>query len=72
FKTEAQKPGDLSQLVASVGGDIELAVEAYAASLLAIEVDTEAERDYLKQLAAELGLDPRVTGHIEETLGVRV
>lgn len=72
FKVEASKPGDLSEVVSSVNGDIELAVEVYAASLLAIEVDTEAERNYLKQLAAELGLNSRVTGHIEQTLGVHV
>lgn len=72
FETEAHKPANLSDVVASVDGDIELAVEVYAASLLAIEVDTEAERNYLKQLAAELGLNSRVTGHIEQTLGVTV
>ncbi len=72
FKAEANKPGDLSEVVSSVGGDIELAVEVYAASLLAIEVDTEAERSYLKQLAAELGLNPQVSSHIEQTLGVNV
>lgn len=72
FKTEANKPPDLSGVVRSVDGDIELAVEVYAASILAIEIDTEAERKYLKQLAAELGLNSRVTGHIEQTLGVAV
>ncbi len=72
FKAEANKPGDLSSIVASVDGDIELAVEVYAASLLAIEVDTEAERSYLKKLASELGLSSRITTHIEQTLGVDV
>jgi uncharacterized membrane protein YebE (DUF533 family) len=71
FKAEAHKPEDLSSVVGAVDGDIELAVEVYAASLLAIEVDTEAERNYLKQLATELGLNPRITDHIEKTLGVR-
>ena len=72
FKAEANKPVDLSSVVASVDGDIELAVEVYAASLLAIEVDTDAERSYLNQLAAELGLSSRITNHIEQTLGVDV
>lgn len=72
FKAEANKPGDLSSVVVSVDGDIELAVEVYAASLLAIEVDTEAERNYLEHLATELGLSPRITDHVQETLGVRV
>ena len=72
FKAEASKPGDLSSVVRAVGGDIELAVEVYAASLLAIEVDTDAERFYLKQLGSELGLNPKVTDQIGQTLGVRV
>ena len=71
FKAEANKPEDLRGVVRAVGGDIELAVEVYAASLLAIEVDTEAERSYLKQLAAELGLNPKITDHIRHTLGVQ-
>jgi uncharacterized membrane protein YebE (DUF533 family) len=35
------------------------AVEVYASSLLAIEVDTPAERDYLRRLAQGLGLEER-------------
>ena len=72
FQTEAQKKGDLKSVAAAVDGDIDLAAQVYAASLLAIEVDTQAERSYLKRLAAELGLNPRVTAHIEKTLGVEV
>ena len=34
-----------------------LAAQVYAASLLAIDVDTEAERDYLQRLAGALRLD---------------
>ncbi len=72
FLTEAKSPGNLKAVAASARGDIELAAQVYAASLLAIEVDTEAERSYLKKLAAELGLSPRVTAHVEQTLGVQV
>jgi len=72
FLAEVEKPGDLRSIAASAGGDIELGAQVYAASLLAIEVDTEAERSYLKQLAAELGLSSRATAHIEHTLGVQV
>ena len=72
FLAEAKKPANLGGVAASVNGDIELAAEVYAASLLAIEVDTEAERTYLKRLGAELDLNPRVTEHIERTLGVDV
>ncbi|MCG6929686.1 MAG: tellurite resistance TerB family protein [Desulfofustis sp.] len=72
FLTETKKAGNLKDIAASVGDDIELAAEVYAASLLAIEVDTEAERAYLKKLAGELGLNSRITDHIERTLGVAV
>jgi uncharacterized membrane protein YebE (DUF533 family) len=40
------------------------------ASLLAIEVSTEAERDYLQQLAQGLRLDPSVLAEIHDSLGV--
>lgn len=48
----------------------EIAAEVYAASLLAIEVDTDAERRYLQQFAQATGLHPLVTAQIHQTLGV--
>jgi uncharacterized membrane protein YebE (DUF533 family) len=66
---EMQKPQDLAGLVAQVRGPEE-AVEVYAASLLAIEVDTAAEREYLARLARSLGLDAGVIGEVHRTLGV--
>ena len=36
------------------------AAQVYAASLLAIKVDTHAERDYLSRLAQRLGLDAEI------------
>ncbi len=62
-------PADLDRLVAAVPGP-EVAAEVYAASLLAIEVDTAAERDYLAELARRLGLSEPVVAHIHRTLGV--
>ena len=70
FLTEAQKPLDLQSLAASAQGDPELAVQIYAASLLAIEVDTPAEQQYIEQLAKELQLDPQVPDHIRQALGI--
>lgn len=67
---EMQRPMDTRQLVAEAKGRPELAAELYAASLLAIEVDTPAERDYLVQLAAGLGLNPEVTGRIAAMVGL--
>lgn len=68
---EMQKPMETQQLIASAQGRPELAAEMYAASLMAIEVDTPAEKAYLNQLAAGLGLDAGVTQRIEEFAGVR-
>ncbi|MGB5835143.1 MAG: tellurite resistance TerB family protein [Thiohalocapsa sp.] len=49
----------------------EVAAEVYAASLLAVEVDTDAERRYLRQLAEASRLHPLVVGQIHQTLGVK-
>ncbi len=66
---EMRRPLDLDALVAQVRTP-ELAAEVYAASLLAIEVDTPAEQAYLQQLAQKLKLHPIVTEHLHQTLGV--
>lgn len=70
FQEEAGKPMDIDYVVKSAGGRPEMAAQIYAASLLAIEVDTPAEKQYMQQLASKLGLDQTVTGHIENVLGV--
>ena len=69
---EMQKPMQTGALVAAVGGNQELAAEVYAASLLAIEVDTQEERQYLSELGAALNLEPAVTRHLEESFGINV
>jgi uncharacterized membrane protein YebE (DUF533 family) len=66
---EMQKPEDLDGLLGDVRSR-EVAVEVYAASLLAIEVDTPAERDYLRRLAGGLGLAPTTVQRVHEALGV--
>jgi len=70
FISEAEKPMDLDKVVNSSQGKIDKAAEIYAASLLAIKVDTPAEQAYMKQLAAGLKLHPEVASYIEQTLGV--
>jgi uncharacterized membrane protein YebE (DUF533 family) len=69
--TEMQKPIDTPALVAAVKGRPALAAQVYAASLLAIEVDTPTEKQYLDKLAAVLGLAPEVTRRIEDMVGLR-
>lgn len=70
LRTELGKPLDNAELVAAARGRPELAAQLYAASLLAIEVDTPAERDYLAQLAAALELAPEVTEQLHQGAGV--
>lgn len=66
-----QQPMETESLIAAARNQPELAAQIYAASLLAVEVDTQAEKDYLDQLAAGLGLDPQVTGRIQQLVGLQ-
>ena len=70
-RTEMQAPMRTDHLIAAVGGQPEIAAEIYAASLMAIEVDTPAEKMYLNQLASGLRLDPQITRRIEEMIGLQ-
>jgi uncharacterized membrane protein YebE (DUF533 family) len=45
------------------------AAEVYAASLLAIDVDSDAERAYLRELAAALKLEPAAVAYLHQTTG---
>jgi uncharacterized membrane protein YebE (DUF533 family) len=69
---EMQKPMETQQLIAAAQGRPDVAAQIYAASLLAIEVDTPAEKQYLNQLASGLGLTPQVTQQIHGLVGVQI
>lgn len=69
--TQMQKPMETEKLIAAAQGRPELAAQMYGASLLAIEVDTPAEKKYLDQLAAGLGLDSKVVQRIQELVGLQ-
>ncbi len=56
------------EAVARLARNPEQASEIYAASLMAIRVDTAQERAYLDHLARSLGLEPGFARHIEATL----
>lgn len=64
-----ERPADLPSLVAAATTP-ERAVEIYTASLLAIEVDTPAERGYLDMLAGALGLAPALVAQIHREAGL--
>ena len=70
-QSEMGRPIDIPGLVQDVGSPQE-AAEVYAASLMAIEVDTQSERDYLMDLANALRLPPAATAQINSSLGVRI
>ena len=69
--TQLQQPMETEKLMAAAKDQPDLAAQIYAASLLAIEVDTQAEKNYLDQLAAGLGLAPQVTGRIQQMVGLQ-
>ncbi|WP_295390554.1 tellurite resistance TerB family protein [uncultured Thiodictyon sp.] len=68
---ELRQPLDLDAFAAAIPNQ-EVAAQVYAASLLAIEVDTPQEQAYLADLAKKTGLDAAVVQNIQQTLGVKV
>jgi uncharacterized membrane protein YebE (DUF533 family) len=68
-RDELQKPLDTQKLVRAVP-DEEAGVQVYAASLLATEADTDAERQYLRHLASELRLDAPVVAYVHREFGM--
>ena len=64
-----QAPVDMDALVVKIN-DVETAAEVYAASLLAVNVDTDQERRYLAELAQRTGLDAATVRHIHDMLGI--
>jgi uncharacterized membrane protein YebE (DUF533 family) len=47
----------------------EMGLEIYAASAMAVTIDSPAERKYLDGLAASLGIDPGLKAHVEQAVG---
>ena len=64
---EIESPVDLATL-ASEASSPEVADRVYLASLMAIEVDTRAEENYLARLAERLGLDDERVARLEALL----
>ena len=65
---ELHKPLDVAEIAREVNTPAQ-AAEVYAASLLAIDIDTDGEREYLRNLAAALRLDPGVVAFLHQTTG---
>jgi len=69
--SEMRRPIDIAGLARDVTTPQE-ATEVYAASLMAIEVDTQTERDYMADLAAALKLPSPAVTQIHSALGLSV
>jgi hypothetical protein len=65
---ELRAPADLQQIAQATRADLRL--ETYAAALIAINVDTDAERTYLDRLAAALGLSADDRVRVGQQLGL--
>ncbi len=68
IETEMAAPQEMESLVADVK-DPEMARSVYAASLAAIDLDSEAERSYLRELANRLDLAADDVSAIHESVG---
>jgi len=66
---EMGKPIDLDAITREVASE-ELGAQIYAASLLAIEVDTPAEKEYMQNLAAELQLNSDTVRRLHRLMGL--
>ena len=69
FGELARTGGDLDHLVARIH-DPQTAAEVYLASVLAVTVDTEAERRHLAALAERTGLDPTTVAELHRLVGL--
>ncbi|RWR06068.1 tellurite resistance TerB family protein [Paenirhodobacter populi] len=64
---ELEAPVDVAGLAASVQDSAK--AQVYSAALMAITVDSEPEKQYLRQLAAALGLDAAKVAEIHKSMG---
>ena len=66
---EMRKPLDTDAIVRAVPNQ-QVAAQIYTASLMAIEVDTDAEKRYLQELAGKLGLNQQVLAYLHQAVGL--
>ena len=66
---ELFSPASLESIVSQVSSEA-VARQVYGVSLLAIDVDTDAERAYVQTLGQRLGLSPADRDSMHKTLGI--
>ncbi len=69
IERELAEPPDIESLIPAIRS-ANLNEQAYAVSLLAIEVDTPSERDYINYLSLQLGIDERTAEQVHRQLGI--
>lgn len=69
--SKLQAPMETNKILNAVRNRPDLAAQVYSASLMAIEVDTQAERNYLDKLAHSMGLSQDVVNNIEQLTGIQ-
>jgi len=67
-REEVQRPVDVEGLGAQVSRP-EVAMEVYLGALMAVDIDSEAERDYFRRLAKALRLDAEVISRLHRMTG---
>ncbi len=65
---EMRKPLDVDGLVRAIPNK-QVGIQVYAAALMAISVDTPAERDFLHRLASGIGLDRESIARLHQMVG---
>ncbi|MBU0501134.1 MAG: tellurite resistance TerB family protein [Gammaproteobacteria bacterium] len=70
LRQELAAPLDIDAIVNGANGDLQVGAQIYAASLLAIKVDTPAEQAYIQELGEKLGLAEGARGEMHKMLGV--
>ena len=58
-------------IIRAGNGNPELAAQIFAATLMTIEVDTQAEKSYLRELSSGMGLSRDVVNNIEHMVGMQ-
>ena len=69
LREEIRKPMETDAIVRAARTP-QVAAQVYAASVLAIEADTDVERRYLQDLAARLGLNQQTVAYVHRSLGM--
>jgi uncharacterized membrane protein YebE (DUF533 family) len=66
---EMRKPMETDAIARAVPNQ-QAAAQIYTASLMAIQVDTDAEQRYLQELASKLGLSQKAVAYLHQAVGI--